>query len=119
MVFQANEYEDAIVGNSTWETGDWNGDGEFTSSDYVVAFVEGFYRTGKYNPEVDTEPQHERTPFRPGDNGDFVFTYDPSTGDLSIEGTETISTIQIHSNGNLLTPTNNLEGLFDVEGSYV
>ena len=103
--------------NATWEEGDWNGDGEFTSSDYVVAFVEGFYRTGKYNPEVDTEPQHERTPFRPGDNGDFVFTYDPSTGDLSIEGTETISSIQIHSDGNLLTPTNNLEGLFDVATS--
>ena len=45
-VFTANEYEDDIVGNSTWATGDWNGDREFTSSDFVTAFADGGYEQG-------------------------------------------------------------------------
>lgn len=28
-VFQAGEYEDQVFANSSWEEGDWNGDGEF------------------------------------------------------------------------------------------
>ncbi|MCA9148697.1 MAG: PEP-CTERM sorting domain-containing protein [Planctomycetales bacterium] len=32
--------------NSTWSTGDWNGDGEFTTSDLVVAFQDGGYEQG-------------------------------------------------------------------------
>ncbi|MEZ6116391.1 MAG: hypothetical protein R3C28_07445 [Pirellulaceae bacterium] len=43
QVFQAGQYEDAILGNSTWNTGDWNGDGDFTSADFVEAFVDGGY----------------------------------------------------------------------------
>ncbi|MCA9197451.1 MAG: tandem-95 repeat protein [Planctomycetales bacterium] len=43
LVFQAGEYEDAIVGNSTWEDGDWNGDGEFNSNDFVFAFEAGTF----------------------------------------------------------------------------
>ena len=43
QIFQAGEYEDAILGNSTWADGDWNGDGEFTSQDLVAAFQEGSY----------------------------------------------------------------------------
>lgn len=38
LVFQAAEFEDDIVGNSTWATGDWDQDGEFNSSDFVFAF---------------------------------------------------------------------------------
>lgn len=94
--------------------GDWNGDGEFSSSDFIAAFVHGFYGLGKYNPAIETEAQHERTSLRPGQNGDFVFTYDPATGDLKIEGTETISSLHIHSQNELLTPSFHLEGLFDV-----
>jgi hypothetical protein len=42
-IFQAGEYEDAIVGNSTFDEGDWNGDGEFDSGDLVLAFQAGHY----------------------------------------------------------------------------
>ena len=46
-VFKAGEYEDGIVGNSTWATGDWNGDLEFDSGDFVVAFKAGQYETSQ------------------------------------------------------------------------
>ena len=39
----AGEYEDDMDGNSTWEEGDWNGDGDFSSADLVLAFTEGNY----------------------------------------------------------------------------
>ena len=32
--------------NSTWATGDWNGDGEFSTSDLVSAFEDGGYEKG-------------------------------------------------------------------------
>jgi hypothetical protein len=43
LMFAAGEYEDTIVGNSTWATGDLNGDGEFSSSDLLFAFQIGGY----------------------------------------------------------------------------
>ena len=43
IVFQVGEYEDGIVGNSTWAEGDWNCDGDFNSSDFVAAFQAGGY----------------------------------------------------------------------------
>ncbi len=45
-VFQVGEYEDAIASNSRWETGDWNGDLEFDTSDLVAAFIDGGYGLG-------------------------------------------------------------------------
>ena len=42
-VFQVGEYEDAVVGNSTWSEGDWNADGDFNTSDMVLAFQSGGY----------------------------------------------------------------------------
>ncbi|MFC1758825.1 hypothetical protein ACFL2H_08660 [Planctomycetota bacterium] len=45
-VFQAGQYEDEVSGNSTWLTGDWNGDREFDSSDLVVAFT-----SSRWEPE--------------------------------------------------------------------
>jgi hypothetical protein len=36
QVFQRGEYEDTLVGNSTWYDGDWNSDHEFDSSDLAV-----------------------------------------------------------------------------------
>lgn len=36
-LFQIGEYEDNIPNNSTWDEGDWNGDGEFDSSDLLLA----------------------------------------------------------------------------------
>ena len=44
QVFQRAEYEDQLQGNSTWEDGDWDGDGDFTSSDLVLAFQSGGYQ---------------------------------------------------------------------------
>ena len=37
-VFRSGEYEDGIVGNSTWAEGDWNGNGDFDSGDLIAAF---------------------------------------------------------------------------------
>jgi hypothetical protein len=45
-VFVAGEYEDDIEGNSNWPTGDWEGDGDFASSDFIVAFQDGGYEAG-------------------------------------------------------------------------
>lgn len=42
-VFQRGQFEDQIVGNSKWEDGDWNGDREFTTADFVSAFQDGGY----------------------------------------------------------------------------
>ena len=43
QVFQRGEYEDDLIGNSTWSSGDWNCDGEFDSGDLVLAFQTGHY----------------------------------------------------------------------------
>ena len=51
LVFQTGEYEDGLVGDSTWATGDWNGDREFNSADFVVAFQDGGFEQG---PRVPT-----------------------------------------------------------------
>ena len=56
MVFGAGEFEDTIAGNSTWATGDWNGDGDFNSSDFVAAFAAGGYEMGK-RPSVAAVPE--------------------------------------------------------------
>lgn len=42
-VFQSEEYDDGIAGNSTWATGDWTGDKEFDSGDLVLAFQKEGY----------------------------------------------------------------------------
>ena len=42
-VFQWGEHEDTIEDNSGWAEGDWNGDGDFDSSDFSFAFGEGGY----------------------------------------------------------------------------
>jgi hypothetical protein len=43
-VFQAGQYEDNVANNSTWQTGDWDGNGEFDSADIVLAFQTGGFR---------------------------------------------------------------------------
>ncbi|MCA9171058.1 MAG: hypothetical protein KDB23_25470 [Planctomycetales bacterium] len=58
-VLNAGEYEDAIDGNSTWATGDWSGDREFNSADFVLAFQDGGFDNGQRAafaavPEPDT-----------------------------------------------------------------
>jgi sugar lactone lactonase YvrE len=56
-VFAAGQYEDSIEGNSTWETGDWNGNAEFESGDLVTAMSQGGYELGpRANGAVVPEP---------------------------------------------------------------
>ena len=59
-VFQTNQYEDRIEKNSTWATGDWDGDLEFSTSDLVLAFQDGGFEAGPRNaiatvPEPDSK----------------------------------------------------------------
>jgi hypothetical protein len=42
LIFQKAEFEDPIAGNSTWSEGDWNGDREFSTSDLVLGFQDGY-----------------------------------------------------------------------------
>lgn len=42
-VFIPGQYEDKTPGNSTWATGDWDCDGDFTTGDLVLAFQKGSY----------------------------------------------------------------------------
>ncbi len=55
-MFQAGQYEDATAGNSGWATGDWNGDKEFNSSDFITAFQAGGYEAGP-RPAVSSVPE--------------------------------------------------------------
>ena len=59
VVFSAGVYEDGIDGNATWASGDWNGDGDFDSSDFVTAFSDGGYEEG---PRVPGVPEPGLTP---------------------------------------------------------
>lgn len=43
-VFQSGEYADQIAMNSSWVTGDWNGDAEFDSGDLVFALGYACYQ---------------------------------------------------------------------------
>ncbi len=54
LVFAAGQYEDQIVGNSTWEQGDWNEDGDFTTADLVFVFAAGHYVPAALPPTPDT-----------------------------------------------------------------
>ncbi|MCA9151203.1 MAG: lamin tail domain-containing protein, partial [Planctomycetales bacterium] len=45
LVFQVGEYEDGIAGNSSWADGDWDGDGDFTTSDFTFALQNGLSQT--------------------------------------------------------------------------
>ncbi|MCA9214524.1 MAG: matrixin family metalloprotease [Planctomycetales bacterium] len=46
-VFTAAEYEDSLVGNSTWATGDWDGDGDFGTRDLIAAFQDAGFEKGR------------------------------------------------------------------------
>jgi hypothetical protein len=56
QVLQGGEYEDQLVGNSTWATGDWNGDLEFNTRDLVVALQSGGFEQGPRLPDYTTGP---------------------------------------------------------------
>jgi hypothetical protein len=59
LIFQAGEYEDGLVNNSTWAEGDWNCDGEFESSDLVLVFQMGSFVAESV---PDTSNPHENLP---------------------------------------------------------
>ncbi len=40
-VSQVGKYEDAILGNASFDEGDWNGDGDFDSADLILALQDG------------------------------------------------------------------------------
>jgi hypothetical protein len=46
QLLQTGEYEDSVIGNSIWSTGDWNADGEFDRADLVLALQDGGYGQG-------------------------------------------------------------------------
>jgi hypothetical protein len=52
----ASQYEDAIDGNSTWATGDWDGNGDFNSVDLIEALATGAYEKGE-RPSVAAVPE--------------------------------------------------------------
>ena len=49
-----------VTRNSKWATGDWNGDGDFTTTDLVLALREGGYEQG---PREDAKAVPEPTTF--------------------------------------------------------
>lgn len=56
LVFQAGLYEDKFALNANWASGDWNGDGDFTTDDMVVAFAQGGYGNGP-RPAASAVPE--------------------------------------------------------------
>jgi hypothetical protein len=46
FTFVFGEYEDAVLGNSTWSEGDWNMDGDFNTGDLVFTFQAGGFEQG-------------------------------------------------------------------------
>ena len=56
LFFQAGEYEDDLLENSSWKTGDWNGDGDFNSGDLVTAFSDGGFERGP-RTHINTVPE--------------------------------------------------------------
>jgi len=50
---QRGECEDGIADNSDFEDGDWNGDGEFDTSDFVYVFQKGNYVAAATQQNID------------------------------------------------------------------
>ena len=55
-MFGAGQYEDGVPANSSWATGDFNGDKEFGSGDLVFAFADGGYERGPFVATAVPEP---------------------------------------------------------------
>jgi hypothetical protein len=55
QAFQFGQYEDGVVGNSTWASGDFNCDGEFDTGDLVLAFQGGAYVAAASPPALTGE----------------------------------------------------------------
>lgn len=57
-VFQVDEYEDDVVGNSTWAEGDWNCDGDFDTQDLIAAFQVGNYSLSEIAARATDQREH-------------------------------------------------------------
>jgi hypothetical protein len=53
FVLTPGEYEDSTTGNSGWADGDWNGDFEFLTSDFVTALGDGGYERASNSSDDD------------------------------------------------------------------
>ena len=51
-VFTVGEFHDDLAGNSTWASGDWDGDGDFTGRDLDVAIADGAYESRSFAAPV-------------------------------------------------------------------
>jgi hypothetical protein len=73
------EYEDQFDSNSGWADGDWDGDGDFTTSDLVAVFQTGAYVAAARS--LFEEPAFERPRRRPlaEMSVDAVFSDDEDT----------------------------------------
>ncbi len=50
-VFIAGEYEDGLLQNSVWAEGDWDGDLDFVTNDFVYVWIHGGYELLVVKPE--------------------------------------------------------------------
>ncbi len=50
-VFIAGEYEDGLPQNSVWAEGDWDGDLDFVTNDFVYVWIHGGYELLVVKPE--------------------------------------------------------------------
>ncbi len=57
QVFAAAEYNDQMPNNSSWATGDWNGDYEFNTRDLVTAFQGAGYDKSPRSAEIASVPE--------------------------------------------------------------
>ena len=74
-VFQVGQFDDKTAQNSTFETGDWNGDREFDSSDLVLAFQAGHYTPKTLTADLELlrhEPQIWLTGMKPGEEATIL-----------------------------------------------
>ena len=71
VVLLANEYDDAVAGNSTFDEGDWNGDGDFNSADLVFAFQNSVYVADAAPASIAS--QEVGSAVRPGKAHDHCF----------------------------------------------
>jgi formylglycine-generating enzyme required for sulfatase activity len=55
-VLEAGHYEDSLLLNSGWSTGDWDGNREFTSRDFVFVLQKGGYEAGQRAAAPIPEP---------------------------------------------------------------
>ncbi|MCA9213493.1 MAG: hypothetical protein KDB27_10535, partial [Planctomycetales bacterium] len=102
--------------SATWDDGDWSQDGEFTSRDFMEAFVDGEYLQGAYSDDA-TDPVNELAPFATDGDPDVTVYYDAATGNLTAVADVEMTTLHIVSTSGQLRDHTTYRGLFDVASS--